>query len=144
MMEHCNDDIEKSKSQIGRNSRSMTKRTGRSLEFAYAAIFFTVAVMLFSGCASESVPVYAPPPSTFDRAWSAALGASRDEGVQIVFEDRVSGIINGTKGDQEVTISMRSQPDGNVRVEFSQRGPKGSDPGLAGRISRAYDRRMGR
>jgi hypothetical protein len=39
---------------------------------------------------------------------------------------------------------MRSQADGNVRVEISQRGPKGSDPGLAGRISRAYDPRMGR
>jgi hypothetical protein len=43
-----------------------------------------------------------------------------------------------------VTILMRAQADGSVRVEFSQRGPKGSDPGLAGRISRAYDRRMGR
>jgi hypothetical protein len=122
----------------------MKKRTGRSLEFAYAAIFFKFAVMLLSGCASEPVPVYAPAPSTFDRAWSAALGAARDESVQIVSEDRVSGIINGTKGDQEVTISMRSQADGNVRVEISQRGPKGSDPGLAGRISRAYDPRMGR
>ncbi len=88
--------------------------------------------------------MYAPAPSTFDRAWSAALGASRNEGVQIVSEDRASGLINGTKGDQEVAISMRSQADGNVRVEFSQRGPKGSDPGLAGRISQAYDRRMGR
>jgi hypothetical protein len=107
-------------------------------------LFFAVVLTLFSGCASEPVPVYAPGPSTFDRAWSAALGASRDQGVQIVSEDRVSGIINGTKGDQEVTISMRTQADGNVRLEFSQRGPKGADPGLAGGISRAYDRRMGR
>ena len=143
-MEHWNGDIEKFKSQIGRNRRSMKKRTGRSREFAYAAIFFTVAVMLFSGCASEPAPVYAPAPSTFDRAWSAALAAAQDEGVQIVSEDRVSGIINGRRGDQEVTINMRSQADGNVRVEISQRGPKGGDPGLAGRVSRAYDRRMGR
>lgn len=122
----------------------MKKRTGRSLEFAYAAIFFKFAVMLLSGCASEPVPVYAPAPSTFDRAWSAALGTARDEGVQIVSEDCVSGVIRGTRGDQEVTIGMRTQADGNMRVEFGQRGPKGSDPGLAGRISRAYDRRMGR
>lgn len=137
-MEHWSDDVERSKSHIGQNSRSMKKR------IAYAANFLAVVLTLFSGCASEPVPVYAPAPSTFDRAWSAALGASRDEGVQIVSEDRASGIINGTKGDQAVTISMRSQADGNVRVEFSQRGPKGSDPGLASRISRAYDRRMGR
>jgi hypothetical protein len=122
----------------------MKKRTGRNRECAYAAICFTVVVMLFSGCASEPAPVYGPGPSTFDRAWSAALAAARDEGVQIVSEDRVSGIINGTRGDQEVTIDMRSQADGNVRVEISQRGPKGSNAGLAGRISRAYDRRMGR
>jgi hypothetical protein len=39
---------------------------------------------------------------------------------------------------------MRGQADGSVRVEISQRGPKGADPGLANRVSRAYDRRMGR
>lgn len=110
----------------------------------YLTLLFAAVLTLFSGCAREPAPMYAPAPSTFDRAWSAALGASRNEGVQIVSEDRASGLINGTKGDQEVAISMRSQADGNVRVEFSQRGPKGSDPGLAGRISQAYDRRMGR
>ena len=110
----------------------------------HAILLATAVLVLLTGCASELVPVYAPAPSTFDRAWSAALGAARDEAVQIVSEDRVSGIINGAKGDQEVTVSMRTQADGNVRVEFGQRGPKGSDPGLAGRISRAYDRRMGR
>jgi len=99
---------------------------------------------LLAGCASEPVPGYALAPSSFDRAWSAALGAARDEGVQIVSEDRVSGIINGRRGDQEVTINLRGQADGNVRVEISQRGPQGADPGLAGRVSRAYDRRMGR
>jgi hypothetical protein len=39
---------------------------------------------------------------------------------------------------------MQTQADGSVRVEMSARGPKGADPGLADRISRAYDRRMGR
>jgi hypothetical protein len=107
-------------------------------------LFFAVSLTLFSACASEPVPVYAPAPSSFDRAWSAALGAVRDEGVQIVSEDRVSGIINGARGDQEVTINMRDQADGSVRIEISQRGPKGADPGLASRVSRAYDRRMGR
>ena len=108
------------------------------------AMLFMAMLLQVSGCASEPVPSYAPPPSTFDRAWSAAIAAARDEAVQILSEDRASGIIVGNRGEQEVTISVRSQADGSVRMEFSARGPKGSDPGLAGRISRAYDRRMGR
>jgi hypothetical protein len=92
----------------------------------------------------EPAPPPAPAPSAFERAWSAALGAAQEEGVRIASEDRTSGVIRGFRGEQEVTINVRTQADGNVRVEIGQRGPKGSDSGLAGRISRAYDRRMGR
>ena len=108
-----------------------------------------VAVLMFSGfavlagCASQE-PAPAPPPSTFDRSWSAALSAVQDEGVRIASEDRGSGVIRGLRDEQEVTVNLRTQADGSVRIEISARGPKGSDPGLAGRISRAYDRRMGR
>jgi hypothetical protein len=99
---------------------------------------------MFAGCVVyEPVPV-SPPPSTFERSWSAALGAAQDEGVQIASEDRANGVIRGYKDQQEVTINIRTQADGSVRVEMGAKGPKGSDPGLAGRISRAYDRRMGR
>ena len=112
---------------------------------AWPAIMLTTVFIVLSGCVvSEPVPAYVPSPSTFERAWSAAIGAAQDEGVRIVSEDRVNGIITGSRGDQDVRIDVRTQADGNVRVEFSARGPKGSDPGLAGRISRAYDRRMGR
>ena len=101
--------------------------------------------IVLSGCVvSEPVPAYVPSPSTFDRAWSAAIGAAQDEGVRIASEDRVNGIITGSRGDQDVRIDVRTQADGNVRVEISAKGPKGPDSGLAGRISRAYDRRMGR
>ena len=89
-------------------------------------------------------PVAAPAPSTFARSWSAALSAAQDEGVRITSEDRGSGVIRGFRNQQEVTMNLRTQADGGVRVEISARGPQGSDPGLAGRISRAYDRRMGR
>jgi hypothetical protein len=116
----------------------------RSRDAIRAAILFALALWQVSGCASEPVPPYTPPPNTFDRAWSAAIGAARDEGVQIRSEDRASGTILGSSGEQEVTINIRSQADSSVRMEFSARGPKGSDPGLAARISRAYDRRMGR
>ena len=116
----------------------------RSLAFVYPAMVLAIVVILVSGCAKEPVPVYAPPPSTFDRAWNAALSAARDEGVQVTSENRAGGVISGNRGEQEVTINVRTQADGSVRVEISQRGPKGADPGLAGRISRAYDSRMGR
>jgi len=110
---------------------------------------FLVALLIFSGfavlagCASQE-PAPVPAPSTFDRSWSAALSAAQDEGVRITSEDRGSGVIRGLRNEQEVTINLRTQADGSVRVEISARGFKGSDPGLAGRISRAYDRRMGR
>ena len=121
----------------------------RRLCAALQRAHFWVAVLLFSGfavlagCASQE-PAPAPAPSTFDRSWSAALLAAQDEGVRITSEDRGSGVIRGVRGEQEITINLRTQADGGVRVEISARGPKGSDPGLAGRISRAYDRRMGR
>ena len=112
-------------------------------QLSWMILLLVVGLTTLAGCAA-SEPVPAPMPSTFDRAWSAALSAAQEEGVRIVSEDRLSGTILGNRDQQEVTILLRSQADGSVRVEISSRGPKGSDPGLAGRISRAYDRRMGR
>ena len=110
---------------------------------AWMASVVLICFAAISGCVVyEPVPTYAP--STFDRSWSAALAAAQDEGVRIASEDRASGTIRGFRDEQEVTINVRSQADGSVRTEIGARGPKGSDPGLAGRISRAYDRRMGR
>lgn len=111
----------------------------------WIAVIVVGGFAALAGCvASEPVPTTAPVPSTFERAWNAALGAAQDEGVGVTSEDRANGMIRGFRDEQEVTINIRTQADGNVRVEISARGPKGSDPGLAGRISRAYDRRMGR
>jgi hypothetical protein len=103
-----------------------------------------IAVAVALGSCASYEPAPAPSPSTFDRSWSAALAAAQDEGVRIASEDRAGGVIRGFRAEQEVTINVRTQADGSVRVEISARGPKGSDPGLAGRVSRAYDRRMGR
>jgi hypothetical protein len=110
---------------------------------SWIAVIVVSIVAALGGCAAQE-PAPAPAPSTFDRSWSAALLAAQDEGVRIISEDRGSGVIRGFRGEQEVTINLRTQADGSVRVEISARGPKGSDAGLAGRISRAYDRRMGR
>ena len=102
-----------------------------------------VSGWVLAGCTTYEPPP-APPPSPFDRAWNAALGAAQDEGVRVTSADRGSGVIRGSRDQQEVTMNLQTQADGSVRVEMSARGPKGSDPGLAERISRAYDRRMGR
>jgi hypothetical protein len=117
----------------------------KALDLAYPAIFVAALLPIVPGCVVyEPVPAYVPAPSSFDRSWSAAIAAAQDEGVRITSEDRVNGVITGSRGEQDVTINVRTQADGRVRVEFSARGPKGSEPGLASRMSQAYDRRMGR
>ena len=118
-------------------------RTISALTFVYGRWIAVIVVAVLTGCVVYE-PVPAPVPSTFDRSWNAALAAAQDEGVRITSENRGSGVILGSRGEQEVTINVQSQADGSARVEIGARGPKGSDPGLAGRISRAYDRRMGR
>jgi hypothetical protein len=67
-----------------------------------------------------------------------------DVGVRIVSADRNSGIIRGTRDAVDATVTVRTQADGRVRVEFNARGPSGQDPHLADRIYQAYERRMGR
>jgi hypothetical protein len=124
---------------------SILESSRRHFYWVTSVVLSAIVFTLLSGCTVyEPVPAYVPAPSTFDRAWSAAIGAAQDEGVRITSEDRVRGVISGSRGEQNVTINVQTQADGNVRVEFGARGPKGPDSGLAGRISRAYDRRMGR
>jgi len=112
-----------------------------------ARFALTVAAgpIIATGCAVyEPVPAYAPAASSFDRSWTAAVGAAQDVGVRIVSEDRARGVISGNTDSRDVTINVTTQPDGKVRVEISARGPKGGDANLANDVSRAYDRRMGR
>jgi hypothetical protein len=122
---------------------NLTAETRNTKQRGTALILFFLAAVILAGC------VYYPAshgtgPSSFDRSWDAARGAVYDEGFQIINEDRSSGVITAARGAQEVTVTLRTQADGSVRVEITARGPQGSDTGLAGRISRAYDRRMGR
>ena len=106
-----------------------------------AAVF----VLALSGCT-----YYVPPPSTvvpgtpasFDRSFGAAAGAMRDEGLAISVEDRATGTIIGKIESGTVTANVRQQADGSVRVQFDATGVR--DPALIDRVSRGYDRRMGR
>jgi hypothetical protein len=127
--------------------RRDTRRSVRSVAGRVAACA-TAAMLLGSACTYYEAPppsYPAPaPPSAFDRAWDAALGAAYDEGVQVTVQDRGSGLIRGTKGSANVEISVRTQADGSVRVAINARGGGSRDSALADQISHSYDRRMGR
>ena len=92
-------------------------------------------IVLLAGCVA-----YDPyGPSTYDRSWAALSGALYDQGAQITRQDRTAGVIEARIGERTVTASILTQADGTVRVAYNT-----SDVGLAERISRSYEVRMGR
>lgn len=102
---------------------------------------------LLGGCTYYEVApgTYATaPPTTFDRSWSAAVGAFGDQAVTITREDRGAGVVQGTRDGINISANLRTQSDGSVRVEFNTTGATSRDPGLIDRVSRDYNRRMGR
>ena len=111
-----------------------------------------LSLVILAGCVvygpvpppSPPEPVYSYRPSTFERSWNAALDAMEDVGVRIVSADKNSGIIRGTRDTADATVTVRTQADGRVRVEFNARGPSAQDHNLADRMYQAYERRMGR
>jgi hypothetical protein len=58
--------------------------------------------------------------------------------------DRATIIIRRNTSSSEVNISVISQADGKIRVEFSSKGFKGQDPHLNNQFTHFYNRRMGR
>jgi len=100
------------------------------------------SVLAVSGCAYYPYPVTTAVPASFDRSFSAAGGAMRDQGLAISAEDRSSGTIVGRIGGGTVTARVMQQADGSVRVQFDATGSR--DPALIDRVSQSYDRRMGR
>jgi hypothetical protein len=53
-------------------------------------------------------------------------------------------VLRGTRDAIDVAAYVRPQADGSTRVESNTAGATSGDPDLINRISRAYDRRMGR
>jgi hypothetical protein len=110
-------------------------------------ILTVLSVIALASCTYYGAPpgyYIAGPPGGFDTSWSAAVGAFEDQGVRITSEDRSAGVVRGTRDGIDVTANVRTQADGSVRVEFNTSGATARDPGLIERVSRAYDRRMGR
>jgi hypothetical protein len=113
---------------------------GRALACIVASVGIAMAL---PGCAYYApVPVTTTVPASFDRSFSAASGAMRDQGLTITAEDRSTGTVVGKLEGGTVTASVRQQADGSVRVQFDANGVR--DPALINRVSQSYDRRMGR
>ena len=116
--------------------RGYARRMLMALAIAAASLTLAACVVY------EPVPV-TQGPSTYDRSWAAAIGALQDQGVAINEQDRVGGVVRGTRGQVTVTALVRTQADGRVRVEFNTSGGA-ADPALVERVSESYNRRMGR
>jgi hypothetical protein len=128
----------------GENMNPSTLVQKLSGKEAWCLILFVLAAFV-GGCASyEPVPVPASYGPSYDRVWESALGAAQDAGVRIFSSDRTTGRIQGIADSTDVTISVMRQADGNIRVEFNTRGPKGEDADLNQRLTSFYNRRMGR
>ena len=126
----------------------MTRARRTIAHLAGLALCITFAATL-SGCvyypATGTYGAYGEPgPSTFDRAYAAALGAFTDQKLTITTQDRGTGTIIGERGGVGVTATVRPQADGTTRVEFSPRGDQSEDPGIVKRVLSSYNARMGR
>ena len=84
------------------------------------------------------------PPSKFDRSFAAAAGAFEDQGVSITSEDRSAGVVQGNRNGIDLIANVHTQADGSVRVAFNTSGTTVNDPELINRITKSYNRRMGR
>jgi hypothetical protein len=119
---------------------------GVALKAMIAACSCAALLAALPGCTYYVAPGTPAPgianPGAFDRAFSAASAAMRDQGLEITVEDRASGTVIGRHRDGTVTATLRQQADGSVRVQLNSSNTR--DPALIDRVSRSYDLRMGR
>ena len=118
--------------------------------------FRTVAIGIVAAAslmlqACYTAPAYTPVSTSqslaekFEKSWQAARAAAFDEGVRVTYEDRPTGTLRGDKGSSNVEITVVTQADGSIHVGFSATGPSSADAAsLQDRLTRAYQRRMGR
>jgi hypothetical protein len=107
-------------------------------------IVLSVLLATAAGCVVYDPYPYGYPaqpniPAAYERSWSAAVNAMRDQGVNVTRADRGAGVIEGVRGGTSVMTRITTQADGRIRVETNT-----SDAALADALSRSYDARMGR
>jgi hypothetical protein len=105
-------------------------------------LLLPASLLVLVACAAPPAPP--PPPSTYDRAYSAMLGAMADQGVRITDAQQSTGVITGSRGNITVTSTVKPRPDGSAEVAFKTRGNIQEDPQLIDRIGASYNARMGR
>ena len=108
------------------------------------ALLVGVSSMGLGGCVVYEPVAVAPAPSTYDRAYSAALGGMQDAGVQVTSADPATGLIRGVRDGINASVAVTRQADGTVRVQLDTSGQTERDPDLHARFTQAYNRRMGR
>jgi hypothetical protein len=108
------------------------------------ALLVGVSSMGLGGCVVYEPVAVAPSPSTYDRAYSAALGGMQDAGVQVTSADPATGLIRGVRDGINASVAVTRQADGTVRVQLDTSGQTERDPDLHARFTQAYNRRMGR
>jgi starvation-inducible outer membrane lipoprotein len=114
----------------------MATRTSRLL-LLLAALSLTACVVY------EPMPVAQPTlQQRYERSWAAATQAMMDQGVTVVAQDRVGGVIRGERGNTTITAIVEARSDDRIQVTFNAKGA--DDGGLVQRVSDSYDRRMGR
>ena len=107
-------------------------------------LLFGLSGAMLTSCVVYEPVAVAPSPSTFDRAYSAALGGLQDAGVQVTSADPTTGLIRGVRDGINASVAVTRQADGTVRVQLDTSGQTERDPDLHARFTQAYNRRMGR
>ena len=107
-------------------------------------VAFSAFLAVTAGCVVYDPYPYGYPaqpniPAAYERSWSAAINAMRDQGVHVPRAERGAGVLEGQRGGTSVTTHVTTQADGRIRVETNT-----SDAALAEGLSRSYDARMGR
>jgi|GEM_PF-3908161 len=80
------------------------------------------------------------PVSNYDRAWSAAINAFNEQNIIISEQDKISGVIKGSKNGNRATGSVIRLADGRVKVQFNTE----NNDQLNQAISHSYNHWMGR
>lgn len=115
---------------------------------ALTSLALAIALTMLGACVAYTpVPLVSPQPSLqerFERSWAAAAGAMADQGVTITSQDKVAGVIRGSRAGLPVTATVQTQADGSLRVSFEASAAADKDPGLPDRLSESYLRRTGR
>ena len=76
----------------------------------------------------------------FERSWSAATGATSDQGLTTTSQDRGAGVIQDERGGITITASLETLADGRVLVKFASKGANSRNPGLIQKMSDSYGR----